>query len=165
MPFLIFLLRIYQENQYTYIRNMDLHVYCQKMILSTQNLTRKGDNLVLSIFFHRWSYTDCPWLRMVLPRIFLLTLQWHERDAYSVETILWIVNFDLFPGSRCMVSCLCDQPWPLRDQQQINLQPPVFRPQFCFSVSLCTVFDKWLEMVNSWLWNRFCVRWFCPALG
>ena len=30
----------------------------------------------------------------------ILILQWYESDAHSVETVLYILNFDLFPAKQ-----------------------------------------------------------------
>ena len=45
---------------------------------------------------------DCPWLNDSLTCDFS-TLQLHESNIHLVETILWIFNYDLFPGSWYMV--------------------------------------------------------------
>ena len=33
------------------------------------------------------------------------TLRWCDSDTHSVETVLRILNFDFFPGKRCVVRC------------------------------------------------------------
>lgn len=43
------------------------------------------------------SYTDSPQLGMVWLMI-CLTFWWYKRNTHSVETTLWIPNFDLFLG-------------------------------------------------------------------
>lgn len=39
------------------------------------------------LFVYRWSLTYCHW-----------TLLWCTSNIHSVETLLWILEFDLFPG-------------------------------------------------------------------
>lgn len=59
-------------------------------------LWKRGVSLQLYLGFFLKNLYKHPWLTMVQLNDFL-TLQWHE-NMHLEETVLWIANFDLFPG-------------------------------------------------------------------
>lgn len=108
----------------------------------------------LNLFF-LWTicHTTYLYLMMVWFVIFL-TLWQYESDTHSGETVLWILNFDLFPKQPRHHECK----WPIH-LQRFWTQTTI--PVFTFSA----VFNKLHEIFNVWLQRRICVRWQCPPVG